>query len=220
MILYHGSSVIVEKPLFGYGKEHNDYGQGFYCTEDIALANEWACSGMLGGFTNVYELDAEDLSTLVLDEQNIISWITLLIHNRIVRYGSPIEKQGAEYLTARFLPDISGYDLIEGYRADDSYFTYARAFLANTISIGQLAMAMILGTLGRQVCLKSKKSFDAISFREAIDVDGSIYYPKRMERDKQARDNYYHLLEQVDRNGIFIRDIIAKEMTIDELRIS
>jgi len=220
MLLYHGSNVVVERPIYGFGNVHSDYGQGFYCTEDAELANEWACSSLSGGFTNVYELDSDDLSALILDEHNIISWIALLISNRIVRYGFPIEKQGADYLIKRFLPDISGYDLIEGYRADDSYFTYARAFLSNTISIEQLSMAMKLGNLGRQICLKSKKSFDSIRFKEAKDVDGSIYYPKRMERDKQARDDYYHLIEKIDTGGIFIRDIISKEMTIDELRIS
>ena len=220
MLLYHGSNVIVEKPMYGSGRPHNDYGQGFYCTKDVELANEWACSGISGGFTNAYELDSDHLSTLILDEHNIIAWLTLLIRNRVVRYSSPIEKQGAEYLIKHFLPDISGYDLIEGYRADDSYFTYARAFLTNTISIEQLSAAMKLGKLGKQICLKSRNSFDAICFREARAVDGSIYYPKRMEREKQARNDYYHLLEKIDMNGIFIRDIMRKEMTIDELRIS
>ena len=38
MIIYHGSQQIVEVPKFGIGKTYNDYGQGFYCTEDIELA--------------------------------------------------------------------------------------------------------------------------------------------------------------------------------------
>ena len=42
--LFHGSDHIIETPIYGVGKKHNDYGQGFYCTEDIALAKEWAVS--------------------------------------------------------------------------------------------------------------------------------------------------------------------------------
>lgn len=38
MILYHGSNHIIDKPLYGAGKKHNDYGIGFYCTENIELA--------------------------------------------------------------------------------------------------------------------------------------------------------------------------------------
>ena len=43
-ILYHGSTEIVKNPLYGNGKMYNDYGQGFYCTEEIELAKEWACT--------------------------------------------------------------------------------------------------------------------------------------------------------------------------------
>ena len=41
IIIYHGSQQIVEKPRFGIGKKYNDYGQGFYCTENIELAKEF-----------------------------------------------------------------------------------------------------------------------------------------------------------------------------------
>lgn len=36
--LYHGSRDIIKKPVYGYGKKYNDYGLGFYCTEDINMA--------------------------------------------------------------------------------------------------------------------------------------------------------------------------------------
>ena len=41
MILYHGSKDIIEKPIYGQGKKYNDYGLGFYCTDNIELAKEW-----------------------------------------------------------------------------------------------------------------------------------------------------------------------------------
>ena len=37
-VLYHGSEFLIEKPEFGKGARHNDYGRGFYCTENIELA--------------------------------------------------------------------------------------------------------------------------------------------------------------------------------------
>ena len=40
--LYHGSQIILEKPEYGKGARNNDYGRGFYCTEEIELAREWA----------------------------------------------------------------------------------------------------------------------------------------------------------------------------------
>ena len=46
-----------------------------------------------------------------------------------------------------FLPDYKSYDIIKGYRADDSYFSYARDFISNTLSLEDLKQAMMLGKL-------------------------------------------------------------------------
>ena len=50
--IYHGSNKIVENPTFGEGKQNNDFGLGFYCTESIDLAKEWAVSSLSDGFSN------------------------------------------------------------------------------------------------------------------------------------------------------------------------
>ena len=39
--LYHGSTKIIESPGFGKGNPHNDYGLGFYCTENLELATDF-----------------------------------------------------------------------------------------------------------------------------------------------------------------------------------
>lgn len=54
--LYHGSEKIISKPIYNYGKQDNDYGQGFYCTKEIELAKEWACQKDKDGFVNSYSL--------------------------------------------------------------------------------------------------------------------------------------------------------------------
>ena len=35
--IYHGSDHIIEKPELGKGRLKNDYGKGFYCTEERGL---------------------------------------------------------------------------------------------------------------------------------------------------------------------------------------
>ena len=40
MKIFHGSENRIEKPEYGKGKPYNDYGLGFYCTEDIEMAME------------------------------------------------------------------------------------------------------------------------------------------------------------------------------------
>ena len=69
-----------------------------------------------------------------------------------------------KYIFDNFNVDYKNYDIIKGYRADDSYFSFARSFVSNEISLKQLGYAMRLGKLGEQYVLKSKKAFDTIKF--------------------------------------------------------
>lgn len=68
-----------------------------------------------------------------------------------------LQKRQKSYIKENFLPDISSYDVIIGYRADDSYFAFAQDFVAGVISMQKLAHAMKFGQLGEQIVLKSKK---------------------------------------------------------------
>ena len=65
--IYHGSPNLIERPVFGEGKVHNDYGRGFYCTEHAELAKEWACSSDCDGYANHFLLDMTGLSVLNLN---------------------------------------------------------------------------------------------------------------------------------------------------------
>ena len=210
--LYHGSSEIIEKPVFGLGKTYNDYGKGFYCTENLELAKEWACTEGIDGYANQYEFEMEDLKVLNLSskEYNILHWLALLMTYRKVRLSTPVMRRGAEWLQEHFLIDINEYDVIIGYRADDSYFSFARAFVNNEISLEQLSRAMRLGKLGEQVVLKSQKAFDRIQFLSYEIADNITYYTRRKERDNAARVTYLEELEHEDINGIFMRDLIRE----------
>lgn len=221
LVLYHGSPDIIEKPTFGKGKAYNDYGRGFYCTEHIELAKEWACTEGTDGYANKYELDTAGLSVLNLssDDYTILNWLAILMLHRKGRLSAPIAKQGREYLIQNFLPDFQNYDAIIGYRADDSYFSFARAFVTNTISLKQLGSAMRLGKLGEQFVLKSPKAFEAIRFIDYTIADNTVYYAKRKARDDDARAAYMKELEANDINGIFMRDIIREEIKADDPRL-
>lgn len=220
-IIYHGSSCILEHPIFGKGKEYNDYGQGFYCTEHLELAKEWACSEGIDGYANCYEIETDGLNIMNLssDNYNILNWLAILMENRQGRLSTPIEKKGKEYLLENFLPEYKQYDVIIGYRADDSYFSFARSFVGNMISLKQLSYAMKLGKLKEQFVLKSKKAFDSISFLDYIIADNSMYYAKRKVRDEKAREAFKKELENDDIDGIYMRDIIKEKMKQDDIRL-
>lgn len=221
IVLYHGSSERLEKPLFGKGKVYNDYGQGFYCTEHIKLAKEWSCNEGIDGFANKYELDTAGLKILKLssEEYTILHWLALLMENRRFRVATPVMRRGVQWLKEHFLIDISEYDLIIGYRADDSYFSFARAFISNEISFRQLNYAMRLGKLGEQYVIKSERAFHQIRFKSAELADNAIYYARRKIRDEEARSAFFAELEKEDVNGIYMRDIIREEMTGDDVRL-
>ena len=134
--LFHGSDHIIETPIYGVGKKHNDYGQGFYCTEDIALAKEWAVSEEKDGYVNEYEIETNGLHILNINDGSftLLHWMGLLLNNRAFVLATPLEREAKRYITDCFPVPLAGVDVIIGYRADDSYFSYARDFISGVIS--------------------------------------------------------------------------------------
>lgn len=220
--VYHGSPKIIEKPIFGIGNPKNDYGLGFYCTESIELAKEWACSVETDGFANQYTLDLTDLSVLSLTggNYNILNWLFVLLENRKFRIGGDIAKQAKEYIFQNFAIDYKNYDIIKGYRADDSYFSFANAFLNNTISVAQLERAMVLGKLGEQIVLMSERAFDSIAFTDSFSAPKEIYLPKKIARDTAARGDFQ---KEKGRGSLltekYILDIIREGWKNDDERL-
>ena len=211
--LYHGSENIIKIPQYHFGNPKNDYGYGFYCTENPELAKEWGCTEEKDGFANEYLLNLEGLSLLNLSQSkyNILNWLAILLENRTFELASDISISAKGYLLNNFSISYKKYDIIRGYRADDSYFSFANAFLNNTISVQKLNEAMYLGKLGEQVVLKSKKAFSQISYISNSAADRNIYYPKKMLRDSTARQSFFKLRsdsELTNPDAIFIMDII------------
>lgn len=196
LILFHGSHEVVVKPCFGKGNTKNDYGRGFYCTENEELAKEWACPGESYGFANKYSMDIEGLSLLDLGSSgiNVLGWLAILLENRDFMPSAGLPSQARDFLLENFLPEYKGYDIIKGWRADDSYFAFARAFLNGTISVGQLEKAMKLGNLGEQIVLKSPEAFDALEFQLAIPCSAEVWNVRRYVRDSAARSSFRKML--------------------------
>ena len=221
-VLYHGSTKVIEKPVLGLGNPKNDYGLGFYCTENLELAKEWSSTERSDGFANSYEIDLEGLNILQLNQApyHILNWLSILLQNRTFVLSQGLPTEAKAYLLDNFLPDYESYDLIIGYRADDSYFSFANAFLNNTISLEQLRKAMFLGKLGEQVVQKSEEAFSRLVFKESIVVESSQYYPKRQARDRQAREDFQNeklAVPSVD--AIYMIDILRQQWTNEDPRL-
>lgn len=220
--IYHGSQNKIEKPIFGYGKRYNDYGLGFYCTETLNMAKEWAVTFDHDGFVNAYDLDMDDLKILDLNDEKycMLHWLTILLQNREFDTVSLLATEAKQYLIDNFSIDYSNVDIILGYRADDSYFSFASDFINGTISYRQLCNAMRLGKLGQQIVLKSEKAFSKLKYVESIEANKDEWFLKKQIRNKKANSDYFNVEKNTRRkDDIYILNILNEEIKEDDVRL-
>ena len=214
MILYHGTCEQGFKPRFGCGRAYHDYGNGFYTTEDIEAAKEWACQGRNDlSFVYVYELNTDNLNTLSLDKDNTLAWVSILMAHRRGKKirGAALER--CNRMIERYGVDVNVYDIIRGYRANDSYFQFTADFVTDTITIETLMRSIIVGDLGMQVCVKSEKAYRQlgkhIGLIELCGEDYEFYHNQYQAKDSDARKlvNGYSNEPQV---GRLLSDILKE----------
>ena len=215
LTIYHGSTATIAKPIYHGGKPNNDYGYGFYCTESLELAKEWSCTDIYqNGFANKYSIDLAGLKVLDLTNKkySILNWLAILLKFRTFDVNNEISVQAKEYLLKNFYVDVNDYDIVIGYRADDSYFSYARDFVNNTISLRKLSKAMELGNLGKQVVIISEHAFEKLKFEGYEEVFYLEYFVKRQIRDMMAKYDYRAEIKKSIplSDDIFLIDIMRK----------
>ena len=198
IILYHGSPHQQVSPQYGLGDEKRDYGKGFYLTENLELAKEWAVCrpDERNGWVHKFSLDITDLKVLDFQEHNILSWLAELMKHRDAadskRYrvlsGKFIEKYGIE---------SESYDVIKGWRANASYFYIAREFVRDNIDVAILEELLSLGGLGIQYCIKSERAYEKlVEIKEELTcVDFREFNEKYNERDVSAREKMRKLVD-------------------------
>jgi len=214
--IFHGSEKIIEHPIWGEGRKNNDFGIGFYCTESLELAKEWAVSSLRDGFANKYILDTKYLNILNLNSSayTILNWIAVLVEHRLFSITTPVARRAKSYLVEKFGVNVNAFDIIRGYRADDSYFDYAESFINNAISVEQLAQAMKLGKLGEQIVIKSKYAFTKLKHKGFEVAEQGKYYVHRKSRNDEANRQYFEMLDK-ESDGLYIQDIIRGGITND-----
>lgn len=167
LILYHGSPNRVIVPKFGFGEDRHDYGRGFYLTEDLELAKEWAVCrpDETNGWVHKYELEMEGLNILDFQKYDVLSWLAELMKHRDAA-DSRRYKMLAQKFIEKYGIDTCGYDVITGWRANASYFYIAKEFVRDNIDIEILEELLSLGGLGIQFCIKSERAFAQLSEAE------------------------------------------------------
>ena len=198
LILYHGTPDKVVVPTYGKGEDRHDYGRGFYLTESIDLAKEWAVCrpDKTNGYVHKYRLNTDGLKILDFQEMGVLPWLAELMKHR-----EAADSRRYRVLAKRFIEkygvDTEQYDVIKGWRANASYFYIAKEFVRDNIDLDILEELLSLGGLGIQYCIKSQLAYDQL--QEEIDglqiVPYGEFNEKYNRRDISARKKMRELVD-------------------------
>lgn len=190
--LYHGSPNKVVIPQYGCGDDKHDYGRGFYLTDDIELAKEWAVCrpDEKNGWVHKYELECDELKILDFKEYDVLAWLAELMKHRDAA-DSKRYRMLAKKFIAKYGKDTDEYDVIKGWRADASYFYIAKEFVRDNIDIDILEELLLLGGLGTQYCVKSERAYSRLHeiTGELLSAEYAEFNDRYNKRDVEARKN-------------------------------
>ena len=197
IILYHGTPNKEVTPTYGRGDNKHDYGRGFYLTESIELAKEWAVCrpNDTNGWVHKYEFDCVDLKILDFQEKDVLAWLAELMKHRDAADSKRYRMLAAKFIE-KYGIDTSEYDVIKGWRANASYFYIAKEFVRDNIDIEILEELLSLGGLGIQYCIKSELAYSRLFEikNEMMVVDYSEFNAKYNQRDIVARKSMRDLV--------------------------
>lgn len=203
MLLYHGSPNKIVVPKFGLGQERHDYGKGFYLTEDLTLAKEWAVCRpeRESGFVHSFELDTDGLNIFDFEKEDILCWLCELMKHRDAADSKRYRMLSSKFIE-KYGKDTDSVDVIRGWRANASFFYIAKAFVRDEVDIDILKELMQLGGLGIQFCIKSEKAYQHLyKIGQVISVDYHEFNAKYNERDANARIRMKELIDS-DKNKV------------------
>lgn len=198
IILFHGTSDEIVVPTYGKGEKKHDYGQGFYLTENLELAKEWAVCrpNETNGYVHQYKLDTDGLKILDFQEQGVLAWLVELMKHRDAA-DSKRYRMLAKKFIEKYGVNTEEYDVIKGWRANASYFYIAKEFVRDNIDMDILEELLSLGGLGIQYCIKTELAYSKLQ-----EIEGSLqtvsyaeFNEKYNQRDISARQKMRELID-------------------------
>lgn len=204
IILYHGTPDKTVAPTFGNGEERHDYGKGFYLTESLELAKEWAVCrpNEVNGWVHKFELETVGLKILDFEKEDIRSWLAELMKHRDAA-DSKRYRMLAKKFIQKYGIDTDGYDVMRVWRANASYFYIAKEFVKDNIDIEILEELLALGGLGIQYCIKSELAYSKLHELKGdlLAVPYEEFNEKYNLRDVTARKKMKELVDS-DKNKV------------------
>ena len=191
IILYHGTPDRLVIPTYGHGNEKHDYGRGFYLTENMELAKEWAVCRPddRNGWVHKYELDCDGLKILDFQKMSVLAWLAELMKHRDAADSKRYRMLAAKFIE-KYGIDTDEFDVIKGWRANASYFYIAREFVRDNIDVDILEELLSLAGLGIQYCIKSERAYSKLveCKEDLVKVEYSEFNEKYNQRDIASRE--------------------------------
>ena len=161
MKLYHGSTVIVDKPLVSYGRDNLDFGKGFYTTSMQIQAEKWVQRFIsLGkkGIINIYNFDDTDIQKKYR-------------YNKFLEYN---EEWLDFVLTCRgSSKEYQNYDIIEGGIANDKVFNTVELFFTGLIDKSTALQRLKFEKPNNQICFINQEVIDnLLHFESSYEAKG------------------------------------------------
>lgn len=162
MIVYHGSNVVVSKPVLVKQNRFLDFGYGFYTTTNklqaVGFAQKVSKRRSEGSpSVSIYEIDERkafsDCRTLIFESANE-AWLDFVADNRS-------GKQLSET-----------YDLVFGPVANDDVYTTFTLYTSGVLTKEQTLDALKIKKLYNQLVFTSEKALSYIKFVGTVDLNG------------------------------------------------
>ena len=151
IIIYHGSTQIVEYPEIRVAKYNKDFYFGFYCTMVPEQARRWATRFTGKGIINEYLYRPnEKLKTLIFPEMTE-EWLDFIASCRL---GEPHD-----------------YDIVEGPMANDTIFNYVQDFVDGKISRAALWELAKFKKPTHQISFHTAKALTTLEFLKGYEVN-------------------------------------------------
>lgn len=217
MVIYHGSKKKIEKPIVKGSDPTNDYGPSFYLTVDLDAAKSWACKDNVIGVVNKYTVSDRLYKKLrVLDltdksKYSVLNWVAILMHFRILDSTFKRNNELVLRWLEKYYINVDEYDVVIGFRADDSYFLFPLRFVSNDLAFEDLENVYLLGDLGIQYAFMSEKSINLLKFDQIIECDNEFLgrYPSIV--DKASKEFNELLNKPRDPKKTYVLDLMRKD---------
>ena len=158
MILFHGTTEIIESPNVSFSKNYLDFGKGFYLTTYQKQAEKWALRKALrkqkSAIVNVYELSAD------LDKYNVLQFKQE--NEKWLDFVCACRKGNNIYID---------YDIIIGAVANDDVFKTIDMYFRGIWSKKKALDELRYYKMNDQICIISQEVLDKeLVFQKAYQV--------------------------------------------------